>query len=194
MKFILISVLLLVVQSIYAQNVGIGLNNPSEKLQVAGSVKADAFKYSNPKIGVISIPAASFSKQFETGSLEKYPSSVFFNAPTNSSMLAPVSLPHNAIITAFTVYFNDQSVTEDMVVHLHFFNYLGFYSPIASVISSGSGGFINVTDNTILPGFTRVNNLLGSYSIEAYSSTGTWSGSDMQIMGVVITYTVAETN
>lgn len=194
MKIILVFLFSISIQSIRAQNIGIGLNNPSEKLQVAGSVKADAYKYTNPKIGVISIPAASFSKQFESGSLEKYPSAVFFNAPTNSSMLAPVSLPHNATITAFTVYFSDQSVTEDIVVHLHFYNYLGFYSPIATVVSSGSGGFINVTDNTILPGFTRVNNLLGSYSIEAYSSTGTWSGSDMQILGVVITYTITETN
>ncbi len=46
------------------RNVGIGLNNSTEKLEVTGNVKAASYKYSSPKTYYYSVPASAFQSEF----------------------------------------------------------------------------------------------------------------------------------
>lgn len=178
---------------VMAQNIGIGTNTPSEKLEVAGTVKASGFKYANPKTGYAIIPAAAFQKQADADNIERYTSGVFYAVPTANPMLAPVSLPQGATITSFKVYFFDNSAVADVTVHLEFYNFLGFTQAIASVSSAGTPGLGSATINTFFAA-SQVNYLNGYYSVTAYASNSAWPGPDLQVRAVVITYTMNETN
>ncbi len=101
------------------------------------------------------------------------------------ALVAPVHLPHGAVVTAFKVFFNDNSA-EDMSVYLSRLSLTqGGYADLAYVDSSGIVGFGNKTDSAISN--TSIDNTLYGYHIYAYSVS--WS-SGLKIMGAVITYTV----
>jgi hypothetical protein len=63
----------------------------------------------------------------------------------------------------------------------------GGYFVLAEMSSSGAGGYMNVTDNTIAS--PVIDNTAFGYHVYAYSSN--WSSS-LRIMGAVITYTINE--
>lgn len=177
------------------QNVGIGVPAPAEKLDVAGNVKANSFKYTSPRTNFYVVPAALFQKQAESDNIERYGSGIFYNNPTTNPMLASIILPQGATITSFTAYFFDNAPAADLQVFLVFNNFLGFSQAIASVSSAGNPNVLGSASTNNINAPVVVNHQTGTYSIEAYSINGAgWPGPDLQLKAVIITYTMAETS
>jgi hypothetical protein len=173
-------------------NTGIGTTNPSEKLEVTGNVKAASYKYTSPKTYFYSVHPSAFQAEFPTDKIYKDFSTVFyFNPPAGTYMVAPVNLPHGATITGFTVYFVDNSATENLrVVFLYHPHSAAGGTELARVVTSGTPGTANLT----APALAHVvNNQLANYCIEANAhSDNPWPGGDLQIQSILITYTLSE--
>jgi hypothetical protein len=176
-------------------NVGIGLNSPSEKLEVTGNVKATSYKYSSPKTFYCSVHPSAFQAEFPSDNIYRDFSSVYyFNPPNGTYMVAPINLPNGAIITGFTVYFVDNSTTEDLRVVLLYHPHLSNgTTELARVVSSGTPGASSSSAPSIgAPAV--VNNQLANYAIEANPhSDNPWPGFNLQIRSILITYTMNET-
>jgi len=99
------------------------------------------------------------------------------------SMVAPVQIPHGAVVTRMVAFFNDESV-EDLSVSLSGLNLIaGGYSVLAKVSSTGSSGYSSATDTTI--NNATINNEKYGYNIQAFADSWT----NLRVMGVVIYYT-----
>ena len=106
-------------------------------------------------------------------------------ADTRGALVAPVNLPHGAVITNFKVFFYDTSLN-DMYVRLYIQPLEDCpYVEIAQVDSSGISGYgskqVSV-DHT-------VDNRADSYLLYAFSES--WDD-NLKIKGVVITYTIKD--
>jgi hypothetical protein len=105
----------------------------------------------------------------------------------SGALVAPVHLPHGAVVTEFKVFFDDTS-SNDMTVYLFRQNMLGGgYTILADVSSTGISGYGSQTDTTISP--ATIDNTAYSYHVHAYSTA--W-GSSLKIKGALITYTISE--
>ena len=100
--------------------------------------------------------------------------------------MAPVHLPHGAVVTAFEVFFDDSS-TGNMTVDLHLQGLSGGYASLASVSSSGVSGYGSRKDTSIHN--QTISNTNYSYAVRAFSSA--WSGA-LKVKGALITYTITE--
>jgi hypothetical protein len=108
-------------------------------------------------------------------------------ASGSGALVAAVHLPHGATVTSFKVYFNDTSAADMDVWLARLSLAAGGYAILAELSSSGAGGYMNVTDNTI--GSAVIDNTIFGYHVYAFSEG--WSSS-LRIMGAVITYTINE--
>jgi hypothetical protein len=178
---------------ISAQNVGIGTTIPSEKLEVIGNVKADAFKYASPKTSYYSVNESAFRPRNTAETLISGVGNggAYITNGANFGLSAPVNLPQNATITQFTVQFYDASLTQDLSAYL-VNEFSSGYSFLANVSSTGSGG-LNI-QNYILPTPAIVDNSSSSYELLVIPLGGSWNTSDIQVRSVIIQYTVDETN
>lgn len=102
------------------------------------------------------------------------------------ALVASVHLPHGAVVTAFRVFFEDNS-SSDMIVRLDGQSMTGGYFSLAQVTSSGVTGYGNRSTTSISS--ASIDNSQFSYSVYAYSTA--WS-SDLKIKGAVITYAIDE--
>ena len=101
-------------------------------------------------------------------------------------LVAPVHLPHGAVVTSMKAYVNDISAA-DMDITLWGQPMAGAgYFEMAKLFPSGNSGLGNRTDSTI--NFATIDYLNRSYLVQLYSQD--WSSS-LRIMGVVISYTVS---
>lgn len=198
MKKMSIFILLFIAKSTSTQNIGIGTINPTEKLQVAGNVKADSLKYTNPRTTYYSIPGASFRAERNTDTcfISSASGGAYMVSDLNyKRMIAPVQLPNKAVMQTMTVHAVDWSTFDDL--QIVFWRKLiddNFSADnIGTVNSSGASGasiayatpinsfgFSNVVDNTIY-----------TYYITA-GTTGTWAGTLREVRSIVITYTMEE--
>lgn len=176
-------------------NVGIGLTSPSEKLEVTGNVKATSYIYSSPKTFYYSVHPSAFQAELPSDNIYRdFATVYYFNPPNGTYMVAPLNLPNGAIITGFTVYFVDNSATEDLRVVLLYHPHLSNgNTELARVVSSGTPGASSLSAPSIgAP--AAVNNQLANYAIEANPhSDHPWPGLNLQIRSILITYTMNET-
>ncbi len=198
MKTIGIFILVVIAGNVSAQNVGIGTNNPSEKLQVVGNVKADSFKYAAPRTTYYSIPGAAFRAErsmdtclISNGSGGAYMLSYL----SGKRMIAPVQLPHKTAIKSMTVYAIDWSSADDLEIVFWRKTITGPYFPdnMGTIITSGASSAVipytvpidffannNVVDNTVY-----------TYYITA-GTTGTWAGTLREIRSIYFACTMVE--
>lgn len=103
-------------------------------------------------------------------------------------MTAPVNLPHGALVTAVKFHFYDNSAS-NLTLELDRMPLPGgSYVGMASAITSGTPGYSSLTDTTIAS--ATVDNTTGALLIYVYCDA--WDDSNLRIMGVTITYTIAE--
>ncbi len=105
----------------------------------------------------------------------------------SGALVAPVHLPHGAVVTEFRVFFYDTS-SSDMTVSLDLQGMSGGYSTMARVSSSGAPGYMSETDTTISS--ATIDNLAYSYLIYAFCPA--WDGGNLKIKGAVIRYLLGE--
>jgi hypothetical protein len=101
-------------------------------------------------------------------------------------LVAPVHLPHGAVVTEFRVYFYDASAG-DLDVWLALEGFSGGYSILGELTTAGTPGYSNLIDTTIAS--STINNTVDSYLIYAYSPA--WD-SNLRIKAAVVVYTVNE--
>ena len=116
-----------------------------------------------------------------------------FTAGTEFKMIAPVQLPHGAVVTSFSALLQDDSPSANLECVLNFNDGAG-YVVMAEVGSSGSTGPQLVTDSTVSNG--TINNANYAYQVMVYSipAGNTWStaGNLLQIKRVSIQYQISE--
>jgi len=178
-------------------DVGIGDNFPDEKLEVVGNVKASSYKYSSPKTYYYSIPSTGFQPTNNTDPVDILVDNIHYSSTTTvGQLVAPVNLPHGAVVTAFTVYYHDASTPADLLIQLLRREHSNgsLMNIMASFESASTPGNTNGTDNTIFE--PQINNLAYTYSIFVRSVQGTlvhaWPSTSLLLRSIVITYTLSE--
>jgi hypothetical protein len=167
-----------------AGNVGIGTTTPTEKLHVNGNVKATSIKYNSARTHYYTIGGEGFNPASDVAFGNSWGMGGAYISSGTGVLVAPVHLPHGAIVTSFKVFFNTNAA---LTVGLQCIPMAsGSYYTMASVTST-AGGYNNATDTTISS--ATVDNTNYSYHIRAYNTA--WSSS-LVIMGAVITYTISE--
>lgn len=175
-------------------NVGIGTTPITEKLEVAGNVKATDFKYSTPKTGYISLSGTAFESQYSVDTVVKNPNNGEVHMNTLISfkgLAASVQLPHGATLQTLTAYINDFS-GDNLTVLLR-------RAPLAtntladnlgSVVSAGNTGLASYSTPLAFGSFALVDNTQYTYWVEArVYSPNPWNATYLK--GVVIQYTMS---
>ncbi len=145
-----------------AQNVGVGSLNPSEKLEVAGNIKASDFIFSTPKTYYYTLSGVNFIPEKSSDTTIVTIGSGEITMQTNVAgkrIIAPVQLPDGATLINLKAYLNDNNTTENLRVTLYRKTIMSnfFADNYGTLVSSGSAGFAlyqtslftNVVDNTL---------------------------------------------
>ncbi len=103
-------------------------------------------------------------------------------------MTAPVNLPQEAFVMAATFHFYDNSPSNLKLSLDRMPLPGGSYVEMASVTTSGTPGYSSLTDTSISS--YKVDNTTGALLIYVYCDA--WDGNNLRVMGVTITYTIAE--
>ncbi len=169
-------------------NIGIGTNGPAARLHVAGDLRVD---------GVI---RASGQQYYTLGGEAFFPTVNVnytnlpgmargaFIALGSGTMVAPVHLPHGAVITEFRAYYTDNS-TADLYIVLRAREFTDPHMmtnyEMASFSTYGTSG--NTNQSTTQVSWNTVDNQNRSYVVVASSSA--WSP-DLRIVGALVGYTI----
>ncbi len=169
-------------------DIGIGTNGPMARLHVAGDLRVD---------GVI---RASGQQYYMLGGEAFFPTANvnYTNLPGlargafitsgSGTMVAPVHLPHGAVITEFRAYYMDNT-TADMSIVLRARDFtdpdMMMNYEMASLSTYGTSG--NTNQSTTWVSWNTIDNQNRSYVVVASSSS--WS-SNLRIVGALVGYKV----
>jgi hypothetical protein len=168
-------------------NVGIATTNPTERLDVNGTVRAERVAYSTPRTHYFSVGSEAFVPGSNAAYTNSYGMGGAYLESGAGALVAAVHLPHGAIVTGFKAYFYDNSAA-DIDATLYGQSMNGAYASMASVSSVGISGYGSATTTTI--NHSTIDNAQYGYCVYAYCSG--WTGSSLRIKGAVITYTISE--
>jgi len=164
-------------------------------MTVANNINADEFRYNSPKTQVISISGSSF---YSASNRQFFASLViggsYLAEIGTGTMVAPLQLPHGAVLQSLTAYVGDE-VPGDLSVSLRYQTHGGTGTDFVFFKSTAgmSGPDLMLSDPTPLPGPQIVDNYAGHYHLAFFSSS--WPGTNqMRISSVVIEYTIDEAN
>lgn len=172
----------------FQQNVGIGVENPGQKLDVGGNVRADSFLYSALRTNYAVVVADAF---MPVSSAEGYAhgSGAYLTAAVTAEMTAPVQLPHGAVITRAQGFFYDNSAQNVAISLYALVLGTGNNVQLATMSSSGTPGYGSAADTSIVS--PTVDNTRNGYYVHAEANP--WDGPNLRVLGAVITYTLDET-
>jgi hypothetical protein len=181
-------------------NLGIGITNPADRLEIAGNVKATSFKYATPKTNYHSIPGSSFrgERSYDTVFISLgFGGASMFSLLPGKRLIAPVQLPHNAVMQNMTVWAADNSPSTNLEVTFYRKTITSNFFPdnIGTLLSSGSSGVVTAYTTPVNFFSNVVDNLTYTYYISVGSNggAGQWVAI-MEVLAVIIEYTVSETN
>ncbi len=179
---------------VYASNsVGIGITNPTEKLEVNGNIKADKLQYSSARTHHYAISGDEFAPRSNDGSTYRrgyYMGGAYMVSGPEYMMQVGVHLPEGAMLTEFKVYFYDDDATQDLTAKLLTKAHINMYETLAQVDSSGISGYGSKTDTTIINPMVDYTNT--AYQINVSADNWSTAGDKLIIMSVLITYTIDE--
>ncbi|MEO5563092.1 MAG: hypothetical protein ABIR18_06640 [Chitinophagaceae bacterium] len=180
-----------------AGNVGIATINPSEKLEVAGNIKAVNYSYTTPKTLFYNLSGIEFVPEF---SLDTTVIGVGSGAISMQSsiagrrLIAPVHLPHGATLVNMTVYISDYSGVNNLQVILYRKTITSNFFPdnMGFIASSGSPSVVMPYQTPLFS--SLVDNSVYTYYISAgpENFNGSWTG-NMYLQSIVIEYTLSAT-
>jgi hypothetical protein len=158
---------------------------------MTGGLTVPKIAYTNPRTHYFMVGSEGFVPGSNVAYVNTYGNGGAYIAQAASgAMVAPIHLPHGATITAFQVFYYDNS-SSDMTVYLaRQYMTSGGYQFMSNVATSGaSATYRNGSSTTIVS--PVVDNTLHSYHVYAYSAS--WpASSDLRIKGALITYTIKE--
>jgi hypothetical protein len=180
-------------------NVGIGVMSPQEKLDVAGIVRAQSFKYSTPKQTYYSIPGIAFNMSSNSDTLIRSVgngASVPFSMLNSKTLIGAVQLPDKAVMQDMTVYFADNSASANYNIVLYRKTITSNFFPdnIGSTVTSGSS-------STMVPylvpivgfgGYNVIDNTTYTYYVAITSFDSFPWAFNSAIGSAIIRYTMAE--
>ncbi|NQT83452.1 hypothetical protein HQ563_10530 [bacterium] len=156
---------------------------------INGELHANKIVYFSPRTHYYSVapedfvPGNSYSEYRSHGSLV---GAYIYSG--NGTLVAPVHLPHGAVVTEFKVFFADNSVSKITVRLREYWLSVPGYRQLAALDSSGISGFGSKTETSISDAI--INNEFWVYLLSADANP--WDGNTMRVMGAVITYTISE--
>jgi hypothetical protein len=154
---------------------------------MTGTLTVPRIAYSAPRIQYLMIGSEGFVPGSNVPYANTYGNGGAYIVSGSGALVAPVHLPHGAVITEFKVFFYDAS-SSDMTASLETQGVASSYFVLASVSSTGISGYGNQTDATISN--PTVDNKRYSYLIYAFCTA--WDGGNLRIKGALVTYTIAE--
>ncbi len=171
-------------------NVGIGTTAPAHRLDVAGTARAENFRYTSAQTRYLSLPPSAFRPRQDSASaiVESAAGETYYVAAIGTgNFTAPLNLPDGARITAVRAWVVDNSAAGNLAVNLM---RRGYGAPGYSTIASGDtiGAIAGVQEVDCLTIEHTVNNETDTYIISVFSSN--WDGILTSIRGVRVTYTV----
>ncbi|MDH3244832.1 MAG: hypothetical protein OEM26_09475 [Saprospiraceae bacterium] len=186
--------------------VGIGTIFPATTLHVVGDIRASSLAGTGDRKVVadangtlktesavpkyLTLSGAAFHPDSDNNSISwiAYAAGAFFSsAPAGfTSMIAPVFLPHDAVVTNVTVYYTDNDAANDVNFRLGRFILAAnsFGSAGADLSSSGSPGYSSVFLSTSI----TIDNQLNAYYFVMYPNSSGTMDIDFQINAVIIEY------
>jgi len=172
------------------QRVGVGTRIPTEKLEVTGAARADRFLYAAPRQHLLSIPGEAFQPAANVDFFNSGGSGgAELGAGSFEGLVAPVHLPHGAVVTSMRVFYRDTS-DHALQVSLKALNYgAGTYEGLASINTVGAPGDADAT--TMAVSNAVIDNSSRGYFVTARDLSG-WDAGNLLVKGVVITYTTIE--
>lgn len=181
--------------------VGIGAANPTQTLDVDGTIRSRSggFEFPDGSVQATAIfegdqhtsigPGSYFPMNGVTEVKNHVIDGVWVNSTGDEDIVAPIQLPHGASISGYTIFLNDTSTTDLRVRLIRKFN--------ESVNSGVVGGNFDI--DGITSGFHeatyslthKVNNLAGGYLFYISARNGDWPGnSTLAIQNIIIHWTM----
>lgn len=160
----------------------------------ATGVKATSIGYSSPVTQATTVAGDAFHSALGTPFAASFFSGGAYltTAGDNAPMVAPINLPHGAVITRFTARFEDNAVA-DIAISLTGATSGGSLVTIASVASSGLMSGIQTVDADSIDKDNVVDTLGTGYYLRAFCSS--WPGdASMRVWSVTVEYTVTAPN
>lgn len=154
---------------------------------MSGALTVPKINYSSPRTHYFSVGGEGFLPAGNVDYSNSYGMGGAYVYSGSEAMSAPVHLPQGAVVTSFRVYFYDNS-TSNLEVSLAYIPATGAYYTLAEVDSIGLSGYSNRTTTSI--NYPTIDNVGRTYHIRAWCDT--WDGSNLRIMGVLVTYTISE--
>lgn len=146
----------------------------------------------NPETRYLAVSCAAWRKYGSNAFCAIIASSIKSTSSTEQAIaIAPVNLPHGAIVTSFRVYWYRADALSSGLCRLSRHTFAGGSgSEMAAADSNASTGYHNVTDTTISD--ATIDNTTYIYNLKAWINPND-DANDVQLNGLcLITYTITE--